>query len=128
MNFIPHYEPSTNPLPPACFQLNNQICSANGLPQYAKYTTQSNLTNRVSGVYTFDLSIGYNTGAAPKQPFLKDIQVQLTVNNIFNKSPPYQYAIASPGGGAPHAFFTSTAGTELGILGTNANIAISKRW
>ena len=126
MNFIPHYEPSTNPLPPACFESGNLACNSSGLPQYAKYTSQSLLTNRVSGVYTFDLSVGYDTGSAPKQDFLKNVQVQVTMTNVFNKSPPYQYAISPPGGGAPHAFFTSTAGTELGIMGRSANIAITK--
>jgi iron complex outermembrane receptor protein len=127
MNFIPHYGPGTNPLAAPCFQTGNALCSAFG-PQFAQYTSQQTLTNHVDSVKTFDLAIDYDTGEQPSNSYLKNIDITLSVVNVFNKQPPFQYAISPPGGGAPHAFFTSTAGTELGIMGRTVNLSITKSW
>ena len=53
--------------------------------------------------YLFDLSIGYDTGETPANDYLKNIGVQLVVQNIFDKHPAYEYRI-STGGGNPAAY------------------------
>jgi iron complex outermembrane receptor protein len=129
MNFFPHFNSDTAALPPACFQIGNTACNASGLPQFAQYTKQyALLTNFIPGLYTFDLSIGYKTGNTPANDYLKNIGLQLIVNNVLNKQPPFQYSIAPPGNAAAHAFFTSTAGSELGIDGRFITFVVTKAW
>ena len=57
-------------------------------------------TNVLPSYYTFDLSLGYNTMDAPANEYLRNIGVQLVVQNILDKHGPYQYRI-STGGGNP---------------------------
>jgi hypothetical protein len=127
VNNIGHFGPSTNPLPPACFQLGNPTCASYGAA-FAPYTTQSNLGVKVDSVNTFDLSVGYNTGDMPDNPYLKHVSLQLTVNNIFDTDPPFEYEVSPPGGGKPHAFYTSTASPEINPNGRIINIVLSKDW
>ena len=79
-------------------------------------------------VYTTDVNISYFSGPAPENPYLKNLRISLTIQNLFNKQPPFQYAISPPGGGAPHAFYTSTASQELGIGGRIFNLTLTKEW
>jgi hypothetical protein len=53
--------------------------------------------------YTFDLSLGYDTGDSPANEYLRNVAVQLVVQNIMDKHPPFEYRI-STGGGNPAAF------------------------
>ena len=126
-NYIGPFNPTNNPLPPACFQIGNAACSTYGAP-WAQYTTQSNLTTKVHAVVSFDLSIGYDFGNLPSNDLLKGTHLQLSMQNVLDTKPPFQYAIASPGGGKPHAFYTSTASSELSPNGRTINIALSKDW
>jgi hypothetical protein len=41
--------------------------------------------------YTFDLSLGYDTGDTPVNNYLKNITVQLTVQNLMNRHAAEQY-------------------------------------
>ena len=59
-------------------------------------------TNIEPAWLTFDLSIGYNTGDAPANNYLKDLGVQLVVSNLMNKHSPFEYRIGT-GGGNPAA-------------------------
>jgi len=43
------------------------------------------------------LTIGYQTGEMPANEYLRNIGLQLTVNDIFNKEPPFQIG-ARPSG------------------------------
>jgi len=52
-------------------------------------------------VLFWDVSLGYNTGEAPANPYLRNIGIQFTVNDIFNKEPPFNVGVA---GGTIHAF------------------------
>ena len=63
----------------------------------------NNYSNIEPPYYTFDLSIGYDTGDQPVNDYLKHISLQLIVQNIMDKHPPYEYRIAT-GGGNPAAF------------------------
>ena len=59
-------------------------------------------TNIQPGFYTFDLSLGYNTGDGPANEYLRNVSVQLVVQNVADKDSPYQYRITT-GGGNPCA-------------------------
>ncbi len=63
----------------------------------------SNYTNIEPSYYTFDLSLGYNTGDLPANNYLKNIGIQLVIEDITNRLPPFEYRI-STGGGNPAAF------------------------
>lgn len=124
-NYIGHFGPTTNPLAPTCFQTGNAACSTYGA-NFAQYTSQQNLTYLVGSVNTFDLSIGYSTGSAPVNDYLKNMRLQVTLNNILDTDPPFQYAVQPPGGGKPHAFYTSTASPEINPNGRIISIALTK--
>jgi hypothetical protein len=51
----------------------------------------SNYSNIEPPWYTFDLSLGYNTGDNPASTYLKNITVQLTVQNLLGKHAPFEY-------------------------------------
>jgi iron complex outermembrane receptor protein len=59
-------------------------------------------TNIEPSYYTFDLSMGYDTGDSPANTYLRNIQFQLVIQNIMDKHPPFEYRI-STGGGNPAA-------------------------
>jgi hypothetical protein len=137
MNFWSHYNSDNGALPPLCFLEGNPACNSLGLPQYAQYTQQyPTLSNLVPGIYTFDLSISYKFGDQPVNKYLQNIGVTLTVNDILDKLPPYQYNI---GGGAPHAFYTpgpgggsigsgGTAFGSPGVDGRYVTLTVTKVW
>jgi iron complex outermembrane receptor protein len=129
VNYVPHFNPINNPLPPSCFLAANTACNASGAPQFAQYTQRyATLTNYVKDAYSTDLNISYFSGDGPKDLYLKNLRISLTVQNVFNKQPPFQYSISPPGGGAPHAFYTSTASQELAIGGRTFNLTLTKEW
>jgi outer membrane receptor protein involved in Fe transport len=91
-------------LPPTCFQIGNPACNASGLPQFAQYASQyALLTNYEPARVTFDITLGYKTGDTPANDYLKNIGVQLVVNNFLNKKPNFAYQVAFSGG-SPRAF------------------------
>jgi hypothetical protein len=57
---------------------------------------------RYPGLYTFDLALGYQTGTAPANPYLQNLNIQLTVQNLLNKAPPFNYAFGSGRGTAAY--------------------------
>jgi outer membrane receptor protein involved in Fe transport len=73
-----------------------------GLPNYTNPCLISDYTNLQPSYYTFDLSLGYNTGDRPANEYLRNVSLQLVVQNIMDKSSPYEYRIAT-GGGNPCA-------------------------
>ena len=48
--------------------------------------------------YTFDLSLGYSTGDRPANEYLRNVSIQLVVQNITDKTAPYAYKITTQGG------------------------------
>jgi outer membrane receptor protein involved in Fe transport len=48
-------------------------------------------TNIVPSFYWFDVSLGYDTGDAPANDYLRNIQVQFIVQNIFNRHPAFSF-------------------------------------
>ena len=73
-----------------------------GLPNYTNPCWVTDYTNIQPSYYTFDLSLGYNTADRPANPYLRNVSVQLVVQNIMDKSSPYEYRITT-GGGNPCA-------------------------
>lgn len=63
----------------------------------------NNYSNVEAPFYTFDLSLGYDTGDLPANNFLKHIGIQLAIQDLLNKHPPFEYR-TSTGGGNPAAF------------------------
>ena len=123
MNYHAHVNSSSAALPPSCFMIGNPLCDASGLPQFAQYTQQyALLTNYQPAFITFDLSIGYRTGDRPANDYLKNIGVQLTVNDVTDRAPPFQYIIAT-GGGNPSAFNRNYDPAQRVI-----SIVVTKAW
>ena len=56
-----------------------------GLPDYTNPCWVTDYTNFQPSYYTFDLSLGYSTGDRPANEYLRNISVQLVVQNIMDK-------------------------------------------
>jgi hypothetical protein len=54
-----------------------------------------NYTGLEAPFYTFDLSIGYDTGDDPANDYLKHIGINLVVRDILDKHPAFGYFIPS---------------------------------
>ena len=53
-----------------------------GLPAYNNPCWVTDYTNIQPSFYTFDLSVGYNTGDRPSNDYLRNVSVQLVVQNM----------------------------------------------
>jgi iron complex outermembrane receptor protein len=51
----------------------------------------SNFTTSEPSFYTFDLSLGYNTGDLPANTYLKNLTIQLVVQNLTGRHSPFEY-------------------------------------
>jgi iron complex outermembrane receptor protein len=51
----------------------------------------TNYTNIEPSLYTFDLSVGYNTGDLPANDYLKRVTLQLVVQNLMGRHSPFEY-------------------------------------
>jgi hypothetical protein len=77
----------------------------------------TNYTDIEPAYYTFDLSFGYDTGDMLANPYLQHIGIQLVIQNIMNRLPPFEYRIGT-GGGNPAAFdiAQSDQGRTVGVI------------
>jgi iron complex outermembrane receptor protein len=82
----------------------------------------STYNNSIPSYYTFDLSVGYNTGDLPVNDYLKNVSLQLTIENLLDKSPPFEYRV-STGGGNPSAF-----DILKNIYGRMVGLRLTKTW
>ena len=82
----------------------------------------NNYSNIEPPVYTFDLSVGYDTGDDPVNDYLKHISVQLIVQNLTNRISPFEYRIAT-GGGNPCA-----CDILKGLYGRTFQMRVVKTW
>jgi iron complex outermembrane receptor protein len=88
VNYISHFY-STWPVPP---NVNNQCTTPGGTaPGGSSPCAINNWSNIEPSWYTFDLSFGYNTGDMPANNYLKDITVQLTIQNLMGIHSPFEY-------------------------------------
>jgi hypothetical protein len=116
MDYSSHYFHTQNAPP----QVNFQCAAAGGtVPGGTFPCLISNYSNIQPSLYTFDLSLGYDTGDDPVNDYLKHIGVQLVVQNITDKTPAFQYRI-STGGGNPATFdiLKNYGGRSLSIIVT----------
>ncbi|HEX3486409.1 MAG TPA: hypothetical protein VHT51_15195, partial [Micropepsaceae bacterium] len=96
-NLIPgcFYAPASAGLPGsgapgACFT---------GSPFYGPYSTYPNMA---PAQLFFDLTVGYQTGEKPANEYLRNIGIQFTVNDIFDRPPPFE--VGARGNGSIRAF------------------------
>ncbi len=78
----------------------------------------NNYTGIVPSYYTFDLSLGYDTGTQPANPYLQHLGIQLVVQNIMGRSPAFEYRTAQP------VAFDVTQSD----LGRSFGIVLTKTW
>lgn len=118
VNYVGHYFNTQNAPPNVNFGCTTSGGTVGGgtLP-----CTISNYTGIQPAYYTFDLSLGYNTGDIPANDYLKRIAIQLVIQDITNKLPPFEYFIQS--GNAPAAFDTTESD-----LGRTFGIILTKTW
>ena len=87
-----------------------------GLPAYNNPCLISDYNNHMPSYYTFDLSLGYTTADRPANEYLRNISVQIVVQNVTDKHAPYEYKITT-GGGLPCAcdIFKSLFGRMISL-------------
>ncbi len=101
--------------------------SAAVLAPFPNLVADPRLLDLVPSTYLFDVSLGYSTGDAPAIEYLRNINLYLTVNNIFNRNPPFQYG----GTANPYAFYnggTGTAGGGISPAGRMWRLGITKQF
>jgi iron complex outermembrane receptor protein len=79
-------------------------------------------TNVLPAYATFDLSLGYNTLDAPSNEYLRNIGVQLVVQNVLDKHGQYQYRL-TPAGGNP-----CTCDIQKSLQGRTISLIVTKQW
>jgi hypothetical protein len=92
---------------------HNQVTPPNPTPNYS---------NIVPAHVTIDMSLGYNTGATPANPYLRELDFRFIVSNVMDKMPPFMYKVSS-GGSNPAAFDISQS--PVGRVWT---IVLTKTW
>jgi len=86
--------------------------------------TCSNFSQIQPNFATVDLTLGYATGDAPSNEYLKNVSVNFIVNNVMDKKAPFAY-ITSSQGGNPNAFDSVLGNDEVGRYFT---LALTKSW
>ena len=77
----------------------------------------NNYSNLEPSYYTFDLSAGYDTGDDPANNYLKHIGIQLIVQNIMDKHPPFEYRVSSNAGNpVPFDILKSDQGRTVTLI------------
>jgi iron complex outermembrane receptor protein len=119
MDYISHYF-HTQAAPP---NVNFQCVASGGTTPGGTFPCAiSNYTNIQPSMYTFDLSVGYDTGDTPTNAYLRNVGIQLVVQNLFDRDPAFQYRI-STGGGNPAAF-----DIQKGYGGRSISLILTKTW
>jgi iron complex outermembrane recepter protein len=98
MNYESHFFHSQSAPPNVNFGCIAPGGTVGGLPSYDNPCLISDYENLLPSYYTFDLSLGYSTGDRPANEYLRNVSVQLVVQNITDKSAPYQYKVTAQGG------------------------------
>ena len=108
MNYVSHYYDFSTPLPP------NVNCGAG--------CAINNFSDLLPSMYTFDLSLGYNTGDMPADYYLKNLTIQLTFQNILDKHPAFAYG--------PSNSHRNAAGYDIlkPDLGRIIGLTLEKNW
>ena len=120
MNYTSHsYSPLGSPP-----NVNFQCTSAGGTVGGGTFPCAiSNFTNYVPNFITFDLSFGYNTGDMPANDYLKNLTVQFTVQNLFNRFSPFVYNPTAIAGNIPGAYDNTKS-----MIGRTFGLTLIKNW
>jgi outer membrane receptor protein involved in Fe transport len=79
-------------------------------------------TNLVNSYYTFDLSLGYNTLDMPANEYLRNIGLQLVIQNVFDHHANFLYKGAAVAGGP------CTCDPIVSNIGRQISIIVTKQW
>jgi iron complex outermembrane receptor protein len=120
---IGHYYHNQPPPP----NVNGNFCASNGgLDEAGGGGTYpcaiQDYTNVLPAYTTFDLSLGYNTMDAPANEYLRNIGLQLVIQNVLDKNGQYQYRIGT-GGGNP-----CTCDIQKSLQGRTISLIVTKEW
>ncbi len=123
MDYVSHFY-SPEQAPP---DVNGNFCASNGgLDASGNGGTYpcaiTGYTNILPSYYTFDLSIGYDTMDAPANEYLRNIGVQLVIQNIMARHGSYGY-FASTSGGNP-----CTCDRAKNLQGRTISVIVTKQW
>ena len=119
MDYESHFFHTQNAPP----NVNNQCAVAgSSVPGGTLACAITGYTNIEPPWYSFDLSIGYDTGDDPANNYLKHIGIQLVVQNIMDKHADFMYRIGT-GGGNPAAFDILRANQ-----GRQISLIVTKTW
>ena len=102
------------------FYTTNTLPSAATLAPFPNLVKTPDLINLVPAQYTFDISLGYSTGEDLSIEYLRNISVFFTVNNIFDRDPPFGYG----GRQNPYAYVPSS----INPLGRVWRLGITKQF
>jgi iron complex outermembrane receptor protein len=83
-------------------------------------------TNMLPAHTWLDLSLAYNTGTMPVNPYLQNLNLQLTVNDVLDQRAPFAYATA--GRGVQAAAFWSERGGGYSPVGRYVTFYVTKEW
>jgi hypothetical protein len=122
-NYRTHYYPALN----APLNVNSQCQTEGGTVGGGTLPCAiTGYTNLTPPIHTFDLSIGYDTGDRPANEYLRDIGLQIVVQNLFDRFPPYAYVT----GPRPGAWATGAQGgaNEVGAIGRTISLILTKTW
>jgi hypothetical protein len=114
MDYQSHFFHTQNAPP----NVNNQCLASGGTVGGGTFPCAITGYNNIEpSYYTFDLSLGYDTGDDPANDYLKHIGIQLVVQNIMDRHPAFEYRI-STGAGNPAEFdiSKSDAGRTIGLI------------
>ena len=84
--------------------MTNAFPSAAVLALFPNLVTPPDLIDLVPAQYLFDVSSGYFTGDKPALEYLRNINIVFTVNNVFDRNPPFGYG----GRQNPYAYVPSS--------------------
>ncbi|MDE2476971.1 MAG: TonB-dependent receptor, partial [Alphaproteobacteria bacterium] len=114
MNYVSHYFPATEATPP---NVNFQCTASGGSVGGGTFPCAiSRFTQYLPSFYTFDLSLGYNTGDLPASDYLKRLTLQLTVQNLMGKHPSQEFgAGGGPRGAAGYDIIEPDTGRVIGV-------------
>ena len=107
--------------------VNGNFCAANGgLDANGGGGTYAcaidDYSNLIPSYYTFDLSLGYNTMDLPANEYLRNIGVQLVIQNVLDKHSNFQYKGAAIAGGP------CTCDPLVSNIGRQISIIVTKQW
>jgi iron complex outermembrane recepter protein len=115
MNYSSHYFSPIGGAPP---NVNFQCTSMGGSVGGGTFPCAiSDFTNHEPSFITFDLSFGYNTGDIPANDYIKNITLQLTVQNLLDRHSPFDYINTTAGGRQISAYDITrpNAGRVIGL-------------